>query len=211
MKCPKCKTPSSEPVTKNGNKWYCPKCNYAWDKQSPDKKGTLKFDGVVQAEVLVNAFTKGQNVSPEIKTAMLAQITGGYLDQWFEGFKCGTLATLIHKRENDDNGKTRSEPRSSAGKHREGTQADSKEELGRKDSVGQQPGEGAVKGVRRIKERIADINVVRPQTITPTENQYARIAEVLHEVQSGQAATESVVKYAEFDGVHLTLKVKLNL
>ena len=110
MVCPKCKSKKVQPITDDKKRFYCVDCNYSWkfENENKEPKGNLIFNGIPTAKQLFMALTKGQVFTPELRAALESQITALLLDQWFEGFKAGQMASILYAKEYY--GKNRNEP-----------------------------------------------------------------------------------------------------
>lgn len=209
--CPKCGFQHPQPITKDELKIYCPKCKHVWQKgkeaESLKESGSMEFNGVMQAKQMLAIISKDNSISHELKSAFLAQLTSAFFEQWFEGFKAGLIADIVHQKdtvdhqkETQDDGKNRSQLTATNPEHPEGTKPT---------GVGQSKDrelDGIPKDRRtsdvpsRVKESVAGITLIRPNYLKISEEKYAEIASRLIRVPD--------VYEAEFDGTYLTLKLK---
>lgn len=122
MICPKCASTNVQPITDDRERLYCVDCNFAWKNINgvAEPKGTLSFDGVPKAQELFKILTKGQEFTPEFRSALESQLVAMLLDQWFDGFKGGQMASILYAR--GSYGKNRNECTGTveAGKERTG-------------------------------------------------------------------------------------------
>lgn len=204
-RCPKCGFDNPTPITNTEKHFYCPKCNHAWEngkeKQSLDQKGDLNFSGVEQAKQIIDSFLKTVDMGAELKTAFAVHLTNVFYEQWFEGFKTGTLADIINKKEfSNDNDKIGTKPGATNREHRNGDRSS----LGQddKDSIGQLEAGRPRKSFDRVKERISGVEFIRPRNLTPTELQYQGIAELI--VRTSKDSISEI----EFTGTHYVFKFK---
>ena len=110
--CPKCKASNPQPVDDKNTRFYCPSCKHVWmkgkEQESLKNMGSIKFDGIMPAKQLVDMISKNTDIPLEAQSAFVAQFTGSLFEQWYEGFKAGLLADIVHERSKNGNGKTRS-------------------------------------------------------------------------------------------------------
>jgi len=205
MKCPKCNSEKIVPINQDEQYLYCPSCNHSWkegkEKQSLEEKGTLDFKGVPAAKEIFEFLTgENSNMTPEMRSALETQLVGVIFEQWFQGFKAGQLANIVHVRSYYD-GETRNEPNSTVRQHEKGTNNSRKETDIREDSFSRKPNINASGGNQTIRERIAGITFEYPRHIKVPENIYTQAAEV-----SCKLAGE-VFKF-RYDGRVLIIEVK---
>lgn len=200
MNCIKCGFSKVQPIDEKKSKMYCPKCNHAWavGKEGLDTQGSVDFQGVSQAKNLVDMMSANAKLPPAMKSAFVAQLSGAFFEQWFEGFKAGLLADIVHKGEMYDDGKTRAGSGSTDREHRDGDRDVS--EQSREDSIPEQPPRKSPTSFNRIKEKVGGIDFIRPKELTPTEEQYCYIAQIT----SGMNG----VDYVFFDGTHYDIVLK---
>lgn len=204
IKCPKCQFENPQPLTDQKDRYYCPKCKHVWiigkEDQSLKEKGSLDFKGVMPAKELVEMMSKNLKLTPEMKSALVAQFSGSLFEQWYEGFKTGLLADIVHKRDIYDHGKTRNESGDANRKHPERDRQDRKQD--HQDSSRVEPTIEPRKEFNRVKEKVTGVDFIRPKQLTLTDEQYAEAAGIIARYQIGQ------VKEVYFDGTHYTVKLK---
>jgi hypothetical protein len=203
--CPSCKFAHPQPITEQGDRFYCPKCKHVWIKGEEEKslkdKGSMQFNGIMPAKQLITMITKNTDLPDAAISAFVAQFTGSLFEQWFEGFKAGLLADVVHKRSEDGNGETRSQQSGSDRVNPDGNRHTGEQH--EQDGSSEQKARGVAKSLDRIKERVGGVEIVRPAKLQPTDTQYEKIAQTVN------AIDKKKVSNVEFDGIHLKINYKL--
>lgn len=203
--CPNCKHNQPQPISDDNQRYYCPSCKHVWmvgqEKESLENKGSMQFNGIMPAKQLVDMISKNANLPMEAQAAFVAQFTGSLFEQWYEGFKAGLLADIVHERSQHGNGETRSQQSSSDridpnGDRHSGEQHE-------QDSSAKPQAGGTSKSFDRVKERVGGVEIIRPAKLALTDNQYEKVAEAV------QHFNKESVSNVEFDGTHLKINLKL--
>lgn len=179
MTCPKCKSQKVQPVTSDGNRLYCVDCNYAWKKENGknEHEGNLNFEGFPKARQIFDALTKGQSFTPEFRAALESQISAIILDQWFEGFKAGQMASILYAKEhygkdrNDSLGTTNSR----GGRTAETT---SPGKNSKRKRIEDPANPRTARPDFTVKERVNGIIVEHPGNVRCPDNMFEEIAKV---------------------------------
>lgn len=202
-KCPSCGFSKAQPIDEKASKFFCPKCNHAWAKgeESKETQGSMDFQGVPQAKQLIDMVSQNLDMPAAMKSAFVAQLTGTFFEQWFEGFKAGLLADIVHKGEMYDNGKTRTGSESSDSEHRDGNRDAGNQHV--QDGFSEQPPRKASSNFERVKERVAGIDFIRPKPLSVAEGQYEHIAEIVSKLKD--------VDHVFFDGTHYDIVLKAGI
>lgn len=205
-KCPKCQFHAPQPITDKKDRFYCPKCKNVWvigkEKESLEDSGSLEFNGIMPAKKLIEMVSKNAKLPAEAKAAFLAQFTGAMFEQWYEGFKSGLIADIIHQKDLHDNGKTRTEQGDADREHRTGNS-----ETGNQDdenSIGGQPVGATPESFSRVKEQLAGVELTRPSNIQPTDAQYEGLAKLISTCIDNKINISKI----DFDGVHANIQCK---
>lgn len=202
MNCPKCENQKTQPITKDGSKRYCPDCNHSWDIDSrKNKEGSVDFSAVPDAKKFIDALIKDQEISPEIRAVIETQLISMLMDQWFDGFKGGQLASIVYARSHYDNGKTRSKSTSATGKHEGRPESSGSQASNGEDGSSEQPDHGSSSGDKRSRERVSGIDFFYPRHVKVPENVYQEAAII-------GRTMENITKI-DYDGRHLSVSIKV--
>lgn len=209
MKCPSCKSPRVQQITDDGLRLYCVDCNHAWKKETPTENpsGEMSFNGVPAAKQIFEALTKGQNLTPEFRAALESQITAILLDQWFNGFKAGQMASILYAKEHygkDRNDTSATTSSCNQGKRGSGIQNFASAGSGEKRGNGTgKCGCGQASGTKKqsdttVRKRIGrdGVELTYPRNVLVPENLEKALAYVTQEVFEGKLK----VKGATYNG-----------
>lgn len=201
MKCPKCNSQKTQPVTDDNLRFYCVDCNYIWKKENGanESSGTLSFEGIPKAKQIYEALTKGQEFTPEFRAAMEAQITGLLLDQWFEGMKAGSMASILYAKEYYGKNRDDSEGATSPSKEREGRTRETRENRRSRRVEDTADPRASMRNIT-ARERINTIELTYPRGILVPEN--------VREAVAIQTDINPHILSAHFDGHKLTADIK---
>lgn len=191
MKCPQCgeeKEDKLQFITEDQTRVYCTSCKHVWvlgkEEESLKNKGTLHFTGVPQAKELLERLTKEYNIRAEIKIAVFAQFSAIIYDQWYEGFKAGLIADIIHKKDLYYDGKTRSQQTGTNDEHSSRNNSPRRTASVRKDSLGPSHQTGEPKErTRQIKTKVSGVEFTSPEHIKVENHIYDQAAQIIRDIK----------------------------
>ena len=179
MKCTRCNKNNTSKIDQDGRYIYCLDCNFTFKTAVVVKTGTVEFP----TSKFLDDVKKMELASPQERAILEAGLTGEFMEQWFEGFKAGQMASIVHARKYYD-GKNRDDNKgsdSSAGGETGGHRAPN--------GTSGQHGEASVDGnettgnseaVRRVTEDINGLKVTYTGTLSePLIQAIAEMAELI--------------------------------
>ena len=201
MQCTQCGSPRTTHVSPDKQRWYCTECKHTWAIKLENKEGTLSFDGVPAVKNLMLVLDKA-GLDPVTKLTFATQLTATLYDQWFEGFKGGLLADFVHKKDIANDGENSARTTGNEGEHSGGNQAPGS--FTDQDGITRSQAGNASGGARRVRERIAGVEVIRPSNITLKEEHIEKIAQMVSQ------DSFFTIKDIETDGVSLKVQYYLH-
>jgi len=175
MKCIKCGSTNTSPIDKDGKYVYCLGCNHSFKLGVVSATSDMKFSGVPASEGILDKLT----LQPQDRAMLQTHIAGEFMTQWFDGFKAGQMASIVHARKYYD-GKNRDDSA--------GSDTSSSRETGGDrvpDGSSRQHGEAGIDGSKatgnpkatgRITETVNGVRVVSNESLS--ESFMAAIAEL---------------------------------
>jgi hypothetical protein len=202
MPCPKCGSKAITPVSADSIRMYCSSCKHTWHKgkEQENKEGTLHFEGIPNAKFIMDLVLQNQTIDVANRAMIVAQITTTLYDQWFEGFKVGLLADIVHQKDLE-HGKDSIGPERTDREHRTG---DLETSVGNdEDSEPGRASERTSGSIGRVKEFYDGVEITRPVNITLTEEQDISLATYI------EGLPRSKILSASTDGISVKFELKL--
>lgn len=179
-------------------RYYCTSCKHTWSEGDQKKKvEEVSLGGVEEVDRLIASIGESLKLSTEIKATLVAQFTSVCLDKWYEGFKAGLMAQIVHEKEKEhDNGKNRNEHGSSNKEHRDGDRSAGKQNG--EDRLGVSSTGVPSTSINRVKEKISGVELIRPSSLTLTESQYVEVAQIIEQFGGKDTVKRIEVSNGEF-------------
>ena len=172
--CPKCNSEDHQTLSEDGDRRYCTSCKHVWSVGGKKKyEETVDFKGAADAQKLVKLISDNLDLSKEIRATLMAQFMNAVYESWYDGFKAGLIADIIHDKELT-HGKSRDKSGTPDRECGDGNRC-----LGEQDGKNGSAESGARKAepsFNRIKEEVAGVRIVRPSSMEITEKEYETIA-----------------------------------